>query len=100
MFIAIIDFTVTAGSRQRVLAELDSGHGEVSVLPGNLDFRVYASREDDNRVTIVHEWQDEASFDAYLKSAAFARFGEILRPVMSGAARSRRFRAELLETVA
>jgi quinol monooxygenase YgiN len=69
-------------------------------MPGNLAFRVYASREDDTRITIVHEWDGDASFAGYQRSNSFARSGEVLRPMMTGTPVSRRFRAELLETVA
>ena len=69
-------------------------------MPGNLAFRVYAGREDDHRITIVHEWQDQPSFDRYLASDSFARFGGLLRPMMSGSPVSRRFQAQLLDTVA
>ena len=69
-------------------------------MPGNVAFRVYANRGDDTRVTIVHEWEDAASFDGYQGSESFARSGALLRPMMTGAPVSRRFRAALLETVA
>lgn len=69
-------------------------------MPGNLAYRVYASREDETRITVIHEWDDEASFGGYLRSDSFARSGEVLRPITTGAPVSRRFRAELLETVA
>lgn len=99
MFIAILDFNTAAADRPAALAQLDRERGQVQAMPGNIAFRVYADREDDTRVTVVHEWQDEASFSAYLGSASFARSGEVLRPVMAGTPVSRRFRAELLETV-
>ena len=99
MFIAILDFTTAAGDRPAALAQLDGERAEVRAMPGNIAFRVYAGREDDTQVTVVHEWQDEASFAAYLDSASFARSGEVLRPIMAGAPVSRRFHAELMETV-
>ena len=99
MFIAILDFTTTAADRPAALAQLDQESGEVRAMPGNVAFRVYAGREDDTQVTVVHEWQDEPSFAGYLGSASFARSGEVLRPLMTGAPVSRRFRAELAETV-
>ena len=68
-------------------------------MPGNVAFRVYASGEDQGGVTVVHEWDDEASFGGYLESDSFARLGQMIRPLMTGAPVSRRFRAELLETV-
>jgi quinol monooxygenase YgiN len=68
-------------------------------MPGNVAFRVYASRDDHNHVTLVHEWTDQESFDGYQRSASFARSGAVLRPLMTSAPVSRRFRAELVETV-
>jgi quinol monooxygenase YgiN len=100
VFIAIVDFSTAATDRPAALAQLDGERDQVRAMPGNLAFRVYASREDDTAITIVHEWQDQASFDGYLSSDSFARSGTVLRPVMTGGPVSRRFRAELLETVA
>lgn len=100
MFIAIVDFNTAAAGRPAALAQLDKERDQVRGMPGNRAFRVYASRADDTRITIVHEWDDEASFAEYQASESFARSGEVLRPMMTGAPVSRRFRAELLETVA
>lgn len=99
MFIAILDFATTADDRPAALAQLDAEHTEVRTMPGNLAFRVYASRSDHTAITVVHEWDDEASFAGYLGSDSFTRSGEVLRPIMTGAPVSRRFHAELLETV-
>jgi quinol monooxygenase YgiN len=99
MFIAIVDFTTTAADRAAALARLDGERDRVRAMPGNVAFRVYASRADDTGVTIVHEWEDEASFTGYTRSESFARSGEAIRPMMTGAPVSRRFHAELLETV-
>jgi quinol monooxygenase YgiN len=100
VLIAIVEFSTAATDRTAALAQLDAESGEVRAMPGNLAFRVYVSREDETRITIVHEWDGEASFAGYLGSDSFARSGEVLRPIMTGAPVSRRFRAELLETVA
>jgi quinol monooxygenase YgiN len=100
MLIAIVDFETAASDRRAALAQLDGERDHVRAMPGNLAFRVYASGEDDTRITVVHEWDDEASFAGYQTSEAFARSGKVLRPMMTGAPVSRRFRAELLETVA
>ncbi len=97
MFIAIVDFSTAATDRPAALAQLDGERDRVRAMPGNRAYRVYAAREDETRVTIVHEWDDEASFDGYQRSGSFARIGEVLRPVITGAAVSRRFRAELVE---
>jgi quinol monooxygenase YgiN len=100
LLIAIVDFSTAAADRPAALAQLDSERDQVRAMPGNLAFRVYASREDEARITVVHEWDDKASFDGYLRSESFARFGEVLRPITTEAPVSRRFRAELLETAA
>ena len=100
MLIAIVDFSTAVTDRPAALAQLDGERDQVRAMPGNLAFRVYASREDETRITIVHEWDDQASFDGYQRSDSFAHFGEVIRPIITGAPVSRRFRAELLETVA
>ncbi|GAA2336425.1 putative quinol monooxygenase [Dactylosporangium salmoneum] len=100
MFIAILDFSTTAADRPAALAQLESERDEIRAMPGNIAYRVYASRDDETGVALVHEWQDEASFAAYQQSEAFARSGVAVRPLMTGAPLSRRFRAELVETVA
>lgn len=100
MFIAIVDFTTAATDRPAALAQLESEREQVRAMPGNVAFRVYASRENETGITIVHEWNDEASFAGYQESDSFARSGKVLRPIMTGAPASRRFHADLLETVA
>ena len=91
MFIAIVDFSTA--DRPAALAHLDAERDRIRAMSGNVAFRVYASREDGEKVTIVHEWDDEVSFDGYARSESFARFGELLRPMMVGAPVSRRFHA-------
>jgi quinol monooxygenase YgiN len=99
MFIAILDLRTTPTDRAVALAQLDSERDEIRAMPGNLDFRVYAARDDEEHVVVIHEWADEPSFADYLSSDAFARSGEVLRPLVTAPPVSRRFRADLLETV-
>lgn len=99
MLIAILDLDTADADRPAALAQLDREHDEVRAMPGNVAFRVYASRQDPARVTVVHEWQDEDAFAGYLASDAFRRSGEVLRPLLTSAPVSRRFHAHLLETV-
>ena len=99
MLIAILDLRTAAADRSAALAQLDGERGEIRAMPGNLDFRVYASRDDEESVTVIHEWVDEASFAGYLSSDSFARSGAVIRPLDDSPPVSRRFRADLLETV-
>lgn len=99
MFIALLDLRTSAIDRARVLAQLDGERDEIRAMPGNLDFRVYADRDDRESVAVIHEWADESSFSDYLSSEAFARSGAVLRPLVIEPPISRRFRADLVETV-
>ena len=99
MLIAVLDLSTTAADRAVALAQLDSERDEIRAMPGNLDFRVYAARDNEEGITVIHEWADEPSFAAYLSSEAFARSGAVLRPMVTQPPVSRRFSAALLETV-
>ena len=98
-FIAIVDFSTAGTDRSAAIAQLERERLGVGAMPGCLGFRVFADRQSDTGITVLHEWADAASFETYLASAAFIRSGEILRPIMSGPPTSRRFRVELIETV-
>lgn len=99
MLIAVLDLHTSATDRSAALAQLDAEREEVRAMPGNLDFRVYAARDNEEDVAVIHEWADEPSFAAYLASDSFARSGAVLRPLMTASPVSRRFQASLLETV-
>ena len=99
MFIAVLDLSTTAADRAAALAQLDAEREEIRAMAGNLDFRVYAGRDSEEDVTVIHEWADQESFAAYLSSESFARSGAVLRPLMTVPPVSRRFDASLLETV-
>lgn len=99
MLIAVLDLQTAAADRVAALAQLDRERDEIRGMPGNLDFRVYAARDRDGDVTVIHEWADEPSFAAYVASDSFARSGAVLGPLMSAPPVSRRFRATLVEMV-
>jgi quinol monooxygenase YgiN len=99
MLIAVLDLRTAPVDRAVALAQLDSQRDEIRAMPGNLDFRVYAAHDNEEAVVVIHEWADEASFAAYLSSDAFARSGSVLRPLVTAPPLSRRFHADLLETV-
>jgi quinol monooxygenase YgiN len=100
LIIVILDLTTAVADRAAALAQLDGEREQVRAMPGNLAYRVYAARDDGTAITVVHEWADEPSFTSYLASGSFARSGAVIRPMMTSAPVSRRFRAELWETVA
>ncbi|WP_420112643.1 putative quinol monooxygenase [Pseudactinotalea sp.] len=99
MYIAILDFRTAASDRAAALRQLDREREEVRTMPGNMAFRAFASRENEADVTVLHEWEDVVAFKAYLGSGAFARSGEVIRPLMTDAPMSRRFRADLEEAI-
>lgn len=99
-FIAIVDFATSAADRPAVIAQFAREQQAVRAMPGCVACRVFPSPENDTGITVLHEWTDRASFDDYLTSEAFARSGESVRPKMTGTPSSRRFRVELVETVA
>ena len=99
MLIAVLDLRTTAADRPVALAQLDSEREEIRAMPGNLDFRAYAARDDEEAVAVTHEWADKQSFAAYSSSEAFARPGVVLRPLVTAPPVSRRFHAALLEVV-
>ncbi len=97
-FIAILDFSTTAADRPAAIAQLEREQPVIRAMSGCIAFRAFDSHQNDTDITVLHEWIDQASFDAYLASDAFVRSGEILRPMMTGAPSSRRFRVELVPT--
>lgn len=99
-FIAILDVAVSPTDRPAAIAHLERQRSSVRSMKGCVAFRVFASHETETDVTVLHEWQDQGAFDAYLESDAFARAGDALRPLMTGPPKSQRFRVTLVETVA
>ena len=98
MLIAILDLRTDPADRPAALAQLRNESDEIRAMPGNLDFRVYAA-DDEETVAVIHEWADQDAFAAYLASDAFARSGAAIRPLVTSPPMSRRFVAELVETV-
>ena len=74
MLIALLDLRFAPQDRDLALAHLDRERDGIRAMPGNIDLRVYAAR-DDEAVAVIHEWSDEPSFAAYLESGAFAHLG-------------------------
>src|SRR3546814_20066601 len=87
-FIAVLDFSVSASDRSMAVAHLEREGSTIRSMPGCVAFRVFPAQDTDTDVTVLHEWTDRAAFDGYLASDAFARSGEILRPLLTAPPRS------------
>lgn len=99
MFIAIVDLCTSADDRPAARAQLLAERPAVRAMPGCIDVRVLEAHDDDRRLTVLHEWEDRASFEAYTGSDEFARSGEVIFPLVTEPPTSRRFDAELAEVV-
>jgi len=100
MLIVIVEFQVAADDRPAAMAALLAETQTVRAMPGCIAFRPFVDAQRADTCRIVHEWESEEQFAAYTASPGFAAVGEILRPMMTVPPISRRFRAELMETVA
>ena len=100
MFLAILDLKFDPADRPAAVAQFEGERPVVRAMPGCIDFRALVPPGNATDVTVLHEWSDEESFRSYLSSEAFLRSGQVLRPLLAAAPISRRFRAELVETVA
>lgn len=100
MFIAIVDFAVQPADRDTALSALRAEESVVRAMPGCQGYRHVLDPSDGGRITVLHEWDDRPSFDAYAASPTFATASAVLRPLMTGPPSSRRFVAELVEVVA
>ncbi len=98
--IAIVELSTSVADRPFAVAQLRREQPIVRTIPGCLAFHVFASPETGTDITVLHEWVDQAAFDGYLASDVFARSGQVLRPLMTAPPSSRRYRVELIETVA
>ncbi len=83
MLIAVLDLRTTAADRPAALAQLDGESDEIRAMPGNLDFRVYADRDDDGAVTVLHDGPTSRRSPPTSPPSAFARSGAVLRPLMT-----------------
>jgi quinol monooxygenase YgiN len=100
MFIAILDLRTRPDDRSAVQERLEAEQGSIRSMPGCVDMRVFPSPRHPSELTVLHEWEDQASFTRYLDSESFRRSGELIRPLLVSAPISRRFTAQLVETVA
>lgn len=93
MLVALVDFTVEPEKRAQALQRLMEEAPSVLAMPGCRTFRPYGDPADEAHVGIVHEWQNEEAFTAYIRSDGFAEIGAALRPMMTSPPSSRRYAA-------
>jgi len=99
MLIAHLRFSVAPDDRSYALEVFTQGAQSVRAMKGCVAFYPYYDPDDCGTLGVIQEWEREEDFAAYLSSHAFNAFELILRPMMAGAPVSRRFRAELIETI-
>lgn len=99
MRVAHVFFKVSVADRQGALGALVAEAPTVRAMKGCLAFVPFADPTDAETLGVLHEWESDDDFTAYLASPEFARSGKILRPMMTAAPISRRFDAEVAETV-
>lgn len=99
MRITHLFMSVDAGRRAEALEALVRQAPQVRAMKGCLAFVPFLDPTSDTDIGVLHEWASADDFAAYTASADFAAIGCLLRPMMTGAPVSRRFDAELVQTV-
>jgi quinol monooxygenase YgiN len=99
MLIAHVYFSVAENDRQKALDTLIAEAPTVRAMAGCLAFMPFVDPTNSEGLGILHEWETDEAFGAYIASPGFAEAGRVLRPMMTGAPISRRFDAKLLQTV-
>jgi len=99
MFIAHVMFHVAPAARQRAFDVLMNEISAVRAMEGCRLFVPFLHPDDSSCIGIIHEWDSAAAMTTYTASAGFAAVGQTLRPMMTSAPISKRFDAQLLETV-
>ncbi|MFT6451687.1 MAG: quinol monooxygenase YgiN [Halocynthiibacter sp.] len=99
MFIAHVTFPVSRENRAFALEALLKEVDFVRALPGCIAFIPFLDPTDPQGLGVLHEWTSAEEMGAYLASDCFASIGEILRPIMAAPPISKRFDAQLIETV-
>jgi quinol monooxygenase YgiN len=94
MRLAHLTFTVRPETQQEALGVLLEEVPTVRAMDGCLAFIPFIDPTTTGGVGVVHEWETEADFAAYLASPTFAAAGARLLPLMTGEPDSRRFEAE------
>ncbi|MBL4645220.1 MAG: antibiotic biosynthesis monooxygenase [Rhizobiales bacterium] len=98
MIVTHVHFNVAANERQTALTALLTATVTVRDMDGCQTFIPFIDPTDETRLGVMHEWEAEANFAAYIASDAFKTLGQALRPMMTAPPTTRRFDATLLDT--
>ena len=96
MRLAHLTFAVRPEAQQEALGVLLDEVPTVRAMEGCVAFIPFIDPTTTGGVGVLHEWETEAGFDAYLASPGFAAAGARLFPLMTGEPDSRRFDADLI----
>lgn len=80
-----VNFTVDPKDRPAAIDCLANEAPIMRKLPGNRDCRVLIDPNAQGAITLLHQWDDLASLDAYRSGPVFAQVGAVLRPMMTSA---------------
>jgi quinol monooxygenase YgiN len=97
MLVAFVKITVAESDRQTALSVLLAEIPIVQAMTGCLTFRVLLDPVDSETLLVLHEWEHQDNFNAYLSSPGFAKVNSILGPMFTEPAISRRFDARLIQ---
>lgn len=99
MRVVHVFFKVRAEERSAALEALVAGAAAVRAMPGCRTFLPFLDPTDAEAIGVMHEWETDADFAAYVASPIFVANAAVLRPLMTAPPVSRRFDATLAETV-
>ncbi len=85
MIMVEVTFTVAPEDCEEAIACLTREAPEMRALSGNQNCRVLVDPNAQGAVTLLHQWNDLDSLDAYRNGPLFAAVGSVLRPMMTGA---------------
>lgn len=99
MLIAHVTFEVDLTNSTKALEALTTEAGQVRAMTGCIAFNPFQDATNPAQIGVLHEWETADDFAGYTASQEFARVGATLRPMMVKPPLSRRFDANLIESV-
>jgi quinol monooxygenase YgiN len=80
-----VTFTVAPADRPAAVKCLTGEAPQMRALPGNQACKVLVDPNAADAVTLLHQWDDLESLDAYRNGPLFAAAGDVIRPMMTDA---------------